>query len=306
MTGRNVAPRAIRSALLVTAFLGLACAHATNYADTSGPIYTGARHRAPPPAPGALEPLRVVSFNIEYAIKIDGALELMRKEPPLRAPDILCLQEMDTLGTQRIARALGMNFVYAPSGIHPKYKRDFGCAILSPWPLEHPRKILLPHGARVTGLRRAAVSAILVRGGQRLLIYSIHLPSPLGISGGSREDQVATLAADVDSVMRALGGPANHSAGRVDGVILAGDFNSRGICEALVRAGFVWSTRHAAASARLTLLGANLLHLHYDHVLVRGLATAPGPDSLGVIADNRGVSDHQPIWVRLVPSTAHR
>jgi endonuclease/exonuclease/phosphatase family metal-dependent hydrolase len=74
----------------------------------------------------------------------------------------------------------------------------------------------------------------------------------------------------------------------------------------LVKAGFTWTTRHAPPTARLTLFGINLRHLHYDHVLVRGLATAPGPDSLGVIADNRGVSDHQPIWLRLVPSAAHR
>jgi endonuclease/exonuclease/phosphatase family metal-dependent hydrolase len=281
----------------------MACAHATNYVETAGPIYSsGAAASLPPPA-AALEPLRVVSFNIEYGVKIDEALGLLRDEPALRNPDLLCLQEMDSLGTGRIARALGLNYVYAPSGIHPKTKRDFGCALLSPWPLERPRKILLPHGARVTGLRRAAVSATLVRGGRRVLVYSIHLPSPLGISGGSREDQVATLAADVDSVTNARSGAAKDSvSGPVDAVIVAGDFNSKGICEDLEKAGFTWVTRGAAASARLTLLGVNLLHLHYDHVLVRGLTTAPGPDSLGVIADNRGVSDHQPIWIRLLPS----
>ena len=302
MTGRRSWPSGVRPAILLVALSGLACAHATNYVDTAGPIYSDARPAAlPRPANG--DTIRVVSFNIEYGVKIDEALGLLRDKPALRTPDLLCLQEMDTLGTQTIARALGMNYVYAPSGIHPKTKRDFGCAILSPWPLEQPRKILLPHGARVTGLRRAAVSATLVMGPRRVLVYSLHLPSPLGISGGSRKDQVATLAADVDSVMRARGAASTDSAAnRVDAVILAGDFNSKGICEELVKAGFQWLTRDAAPSARLTLLGVNLLHLHYDHVLVRGLVTAPGPDSLGVIADNRDVSDHQPIWIRLIPS----
>ena len=304
MPGRISKPTSIRFAVIVVAIAGLACAHATNYVDTEGPIYARVGMAPAPPAPAALEPLRVVSFNIEYGIKIDEALGLLRDEPALKSPDLLCLQEMDSLGTGKIARALGLNYVYAPSGVHPKTKRDFGCALLSPWPLTQPRKVLLPHGARVTGLRRAAVSATLLRGGRRVLVYSIHLPSPLGISGGAREDQVATLAADVDSVTKARSGPATSSAeGPVDAVILAGDFNSKGICEDLVKAGFTWATRDAAASARLTLLGIDLLHLHYDHVLVRGLTTAPGPDSLGVIADNRGVSDHQPIWIRLLPST---
>jgi endonuclease/exonuclease/phosphatase family metal-dependent hydrolase len=304
VNGRTQGPSSLRFAVLLAALTALACAHAKNYAETEGPIYTEARPGPPPADPAALEPLRVVSFNIEYGIKIDEALALLRDQPALRSPDLLCLQEMDSLGTGRIARALGLNYVYAPSGVHPKTKRDFGCALLSPWPLEKPRKILLPHGARVTGLRRAAVSATLLRGGRRVLVYSIHLPSPLGISGGSREDQVATLAADVDSVTKARSGSAENSAGGpVDAVILAGDFNSKGICEDLVKAGFTWATRDAAASARLTLLGIDLLHLHYDHVLVRGLTTAPGPDSLGVIADSRGVSDHQPIWIRLLPNT---
>lgn len=303
MPGRTSKPTSYRIACLVVAIAGLACAHATNYLDAAGPIYSRVGPASPPPTAAALEPLRVVSFNIEYGVKIDGALGLLRDEAALRNPDLLCLQEMDSLGTGRIARALGLNYVYAPSGIHQKTKRDFGCALLSPWPLEQPRKVLLPHGARVTGLRRVAVSATLVRGGRRLLVYSIHLPSPLGISGGSRRDQVAMLAADVDSVTKARSGTEKSSAaGPVDAVILAGDFNSKGICEDLERAGFTWATRGAAASARLTLLGVNLLHLHYDHVLVRGLTTAPGPDSLGVIADNRGVSDHQPVWVRLLPN----
>ncbi|HET9952491.1 MAG TPA: endonuclease/exonuclease/phosphatase family protein [Candidatus Eisenbacteria bacterium] len=310
VTGRNPRPSSFRFAFLLAALTGLSCAHAVNYADTAGPIYTGARaataRAASPRADSAAsDTMRVVTFNIEYAVKIDGALELLREEPALRAPDLLCLQEMDTLGTQKLARALGMNYVYAPSGVHPKYKRDFGCAILSPWPLENPRKILLPHEARVTGLRRAAVSATLVREGRRVLVYSLHLPSPLGISGGSRRDQVKRLAADVDSMMKAGNGAEKDSAaGGFDAVILAGDFNSKGICEELAEAGFTWSTRHAAPSARLTLLGVDLLHLHYDHVLVRGLTTAPGPDSLGVIADNRGVSDHQPVWIRLLPGAS--
>jgi endonuclease/exonuclease/phosphatase family metal-dependent hydrolase len=269
------------AAALVLAATGVACASAVNYLDPSEPSYVYAREgRATEGSPAA--PVRVVSFNIAYAIEIDRAIELLRTSEPLRAPDILALQEMDAPGTERIALALGMNAVYFPSGIHPKHERDFGCAVLSPWPLEEPRKLVLPHGARVSGLRRAAVSATVVRGSQRIRAYSLHLPSPLAISGGSRKEQLRVLAADAASAE----GP----------VVIAGDFNSHDKVEKLAKAGFVWVTRDVGTTV---LLGIGLAGLSYDHVLARGLRPVPGPGATGVVADNRGASDHKPVWAVL-------
>jgi endonuclease/exonuclease/phosphatase family metal-dependent hydrolase len=271
-------------ATLGLAASGLACAPAVNYLDPSGPLYRYSRGETVA-APTAERPLRVVSFNIAYAIEIDKAIEVLRTSEPLRGPDILALQEMDAPGTARIARALGMNAVYFPSGVHPKHERDFGCAILSPWPLEEPRKILLPHGARVSGLRRAAVSAVVVRGGQRIRFYSLHLPSPLAISGGSRKQELRVLAADATSAY----GP----------VVIAGDFNSHGKVEELAKAGFAWVTKDLGDTARLRVLGIGLGGLSYDHVLANGLRPVPGPGAMGIVQDNRGASDHKPIWVVL-------
>ncbi len=263
----------------------LACTSAVNYLDPSGPRYV--YPRAAPAAGGdpSGTPLRVVSFNIAYGVEIDRAIEALRGTWPLRDPDILALQEMDAPGTERIAKALGMNAVYFPSGVHPKHRRDFGCAILSPWPLEEPRKLLLPHGARGTRLRRAAVSAVVVRGNERIRAYSVHLPSPLAVSGGSRKDELRVLAADASAVEVP--------------VVIAGDFNSHDKVEELARAGFAWVTRDVGATARFGVLGIGLAGLAYDHVLVRGLRLAPGPGATGVVADNRGASDHKPIWAVL-------
>ena len=275
------------AATLVLAASGFACAPAVNYLDASGPLYTYPREgtAAAPAALTAERPLRVVSFNIAYAIEIAGAIEVLRETVALRDPDILALQEMDAPGTEAIAKALGMNAVYFPSGVHPKHERDFGCAVLSPWPLEEPRKIPLPHGARVSGLRRSAVSAVVVRGGQRIRVYSLHLPSPLAISGGSRKQQLRMLAADAASAE----GP----------VVIAGDFNSHGKVEELAKAGFAWVTRDLGDTARLRLLGIGLGGLSYDHVLAKGLRPASGPGAMGIVQDNRGASDHKPIWVVL-------
>jgi endonuclease/exonuclease/phosphatase family metal-dependent hydrolase len=277
-------PRRLAAALWLAAS-GLACASAVNYLDLSGPRYVYPREAPAVASDPSGTPLRVVSFNIAYGIEIDRAIEVLRGTGPLRDPDVLALQEMDAPGTERIAKALGMNAVYFPSGVHPKHHRDFGCAILSPWPLEEPRKVLLPHGARGSGLRRAAVSAVVVRGSERIRAYSAHLPSPLAVSGGSRREQMRTLAADAATAE----GP----------VVIAGDFNSHDKVEELAKAGFGWVTRDLGATARLRLLGIGLAGLSYDHVLAKGLGLAAGPDAVGVVPDNRGASDHKPIWAVL-------
>jgi endonuclease/exonuclease/phosphatase family metal-dependent hydrolase len=229
----------------------------------------------------------VVSFNVAHAIEIDRAIVVLRETPQLRGADVVALQEMDAPGTERIARALGMNAVYFPSGVHPKHRRDFGCAVLSPWPLEEPRKLVLPHGARVTGLRRAAASAVVVRGDERVRVYSVHLPSPLAVSGASRKEQLRVLAADA----AAEEGP----------VVVAGDFNSHAKVEELARAGFAWVTREAGDTARFKLFGIPLAGLSYDHILARGLEASGESGAVGVVEDNRGASDHRPVWAVLVP-----
>jgi endonuclease/exonuclease/phosphatase family metal-dependent hydrolase len=264
---------------------GSGCASAVNYLDASGPRYVYPREAATAASDPSGTPFRVVSFNIAYGIEVDRAIEVLRGTGPLHDADLLALQEMDAPGTERIAKALGMNAVYFPSGVHPKHRRDFGCAILSPWPLKEPRKLLLPQAARGSGLRRAAVSAVVVRGSERILAYSVHLPSPLAVSGGSRKEQLRVLAAEA--------GAAELP------VVIAGDFNSHDKVEELARAGFAWLTRDVGATTRFSLLGIPLAGLAYDHVLARGLRLAPGPGATGVVADNRGASDHKPIWAVL-------
>jgi endonuclease/exonuclease/phosphatase family metal-dependent hydrolase len=267
---------------LVLAAAGLSCASAINYLDPSGPSYVYPRQAQPAASVPPPAPLRVVTFNIEYGIQVDRAIQVLRESEPLRNLDILSLQEMDAPGTERIAKALGLNAVYFPSGVHPKHRRDFGCALLSPWLLEQPRKLILPHGSRGSGLRRSAVTAVVVRGDQRITAYCVDLPSPLAVSGGSRTEELRVLAAD-----------ANKAA---EPIVIAGDFNSHDKVEELAKAGFTWVTKDVGATARLHLLGIPLAGLSYDHVLVKGLRPAAEPRAMGVIEDNRGASDHNPVW----------
>jgi endonuclease/exonuclease/phosphatase family metal-dependent hydrolase len=260
--------------------LGVSCA-TVNYLDPSGPSHEarfGASSASPPPAGS---PLRVVTFNIAYAVKIDLAIEVLKETPQLRNPDILALQEMDAPGTERIARALGMNSVFVPSAVHPKTDRDFGCAILSPWPLVEPGKVVLPIAAFGSRIRRSAVRATVQLGNDRIRVYSLHLPSPLGVTGAGRRQQLEVLLAD--------------AAGFAGPVLIAGDFNSHDVGRQLVEAGYSWPTRDVGATSRFFFFGMSI-----DHVFARGLVAWNGVEVAGAIKDNRGASDHRPVWVVLV------
>src|SRR5262245_40345857 len=269
-----------RFAAASLAVVGVSCGTALNYLDPEGPMYE-TRHAPSVPETAAPGPLRVVTFNIEYAIHVDRAIAVLRETGALQGLDVLALQEMDAPGVERIATALDLNSFYAPGGVHPSSHRDFGCALLSPWPLVEPRKVLLPHGARGTGLRRAAVGATLLRAGKRIRVYSVHLPAPFGVSGGARQEEVATLVAD--------------AAGSPDPVVIAGDLNSHGLGEQFVEAGYTWLTRDVGP----TTSEMGVLRLAYDHVFARGLQAALPAPAAGVVRDNKHASDHHPVWVLL-------
>ncbi len=270
--------RGLAVALAIAA--GVSCS-ALNYLDPAGPSHE--RHFARPDTvpPQTGEPLRVVTFNIAYAVKIDEALEVLRQSPALREIDVLSLQEMDAPSVERIARELGMNSVYVPSAVHPKTDRDFGCAILSPWPLVEPGKVVLPIAAFGSGVRRSAVRATVLRGDERIRVYSVHLPSPLGVTGYARREQVKVMLAD--------------AADSADPVVIAGDFNSHGLGKKFVEGGYEWVTRDVGTTTRFLIFG-----LSYDHIFVKGLVAVTGTAAFGVVKDNRGASDHRPVWALLV------
>jgi endonuclease/exonuclease/phosphatase family metal-dependent hydrolase len=278
--------RITRFAVVIAPLASFACGAAINYLDPSGPLYE-TRHAAPSLESSAEWRLRVVTFNIKYAIHVDRATAVLRESEALQKLDLLALQEMDAPGVEKIATALRLNSLYAPGGVHPASGRDFGCALLSPWPLIEPRKVLLPHGARGSGLRRAAVGATLLRAGKRIRVYSVHLPAPFGVSGAGRRDEVEALLAD--------------AAESPDPVVIAGDLNSHGIGEQFVKGGYTWLTR----SVGPTTWEMGVLKLAYDHVFTKGLAAVPGP-AAEVVRDNKKASDHRPVWVLIDGSELER
>jgi endonuclease/exonuclease/phosphatase family metal-dependent hydrolase len=245
-----------------------------NYTDPLGPRYAGGA----PSAPRHGDTLKVVSFNIQYAEHVDRAIALMRQTEGLRDPDVLLLQEMDELGAQEIADSLGLDYVYYPSRLHAGTRRDFGNAILSRYPMEADRKIILPHVARINHNLRTAVGATICVGERRIRIYSVHLATMAENGPGARREQLAAVLADAEHY------PV---------VVLGGDFNSGTVPEIALARGFAWPTSH---------LGRTRGFWDMDHVLVKGLAVAGSP-AVGLVEKVRGASDHKPVWALvLVPA----
>ena len=252
-------------AAFLAALLATGCA-TVNYTDPAGPLHTGRGEATPVAGPA----LKLVTFNVEYALQTAAAASGL-KRAPLADADVVALQEMDLPGVEHVARALGMGYVYFPVSVHPRTRRDFGNAILSRWPLTAPRKVLLPHRSLVYNQQRAAASAVVTADGRDIRVYSVHLGAPRGTSEGRRREQVDAILAD--------------AARETGPVAVMGDLNSERLGERFVAAGFTWLTRDAGATS-----GSHAI----DHIVVRGL---PVPEGLaaGVARDVRA-GDHWPVW----------
>ena len=118
-----------------------ACARTTNLLDPASPRFTG-QYALLAQDSAAAGPIRIVTFNVKLARRIDRAIEVLQSDS-LRGADIVTLEEMDNVGVDRIARALRYNYVYYPGSIHPTERKYFGPAVLSRWPIERSWKLLL-------------------------------------------------------------------------------------------------------------------------------------------------------------------
>lgn len=219
--------------------------------------------------------IRVVSFNIKLADRIDRAIDVLRSDP-LRDADIISLQEMDEVGTERIARTLHLNYIYYPSSIHPVRGRYFGTAVLTPWPIAETRKVILPHEGWGRRQRRNATAATIDVRGSCMRVYAVHLETQHRASQYQREDQVDSILADASTTSCP--------------VVVAGDFNSKGIGKYFKQMGYDWPTER---------VGKTITLFSWDHIFVRGLIV-PDSAAAGKVREVHGASDHRPVWASLI------
>lgn len=258
---------------VLLAVLTASCVATENYLERDGPRLEGRYGVAPAPR----RELRVVTYNVKYGRRVKEAIETLSRDAALRGADIVTMQEMDGAGVEDVAQALAMNFVYVPASCDPESGREFGNAILSPWPILETGKLLLPGRARINGRARVAAIARVAVASRVFRVYSAHLSSPLGEGGAARRRQAGAIVAD------ALASP--------EPAIVAGDFNSKGVGRVFAAAGFAWPTENVGRSIGL---------FSFDHVFVRGLAGGDRLEAAGVAREARQASDHRPVWATLL------
>ncbi len=287
MTVRKRYPRAARWVArgrwigMCSAALLASCAPTTNLVEVNSPRFAAnyAQHVADSSASGtaaSLHPLRIVTFNIKFAQQIDRAIDVLQSDS-LRNADIVTLQEMDEKGVERIAHALGLNYVYYPGSIHPVGNKYYGPAVLSRWPIEESSKLVLPHIGRFRRQQRTATVAVVRVRQQRVKVYGVHFETQLRVSESARRDQVSYVLSDAAKFQ----GP----------VVIAGDFNSHGIGPFLVRNGYRWLTAD---------VGPTVEFFTWDHIFVRNFAPSPAA-RVGVVREVHGASDHHPVWAVVAP-----
>lgn len=225
--------------------------------------------------------IKVVSYNVELGEKIQGAKNLFSQGAALADADIICLQEMHLEAVEEVAGFLRYNYVYYPSAIHPKSRKDFGQAILSKWPIKNDKQILLPFSSedRYIKIQNAAVAATVAVKEREILIYSAHLG--VVISPAYRQAQLRSI---LDSI------PA-----LAEEIIICGDFNTyaelhnKAIQQVINEYRFKEATNKIGWTYKYWYLFNDRAVL--DHIFYKGLKLLKA----GKVV-NRAYSDHLPVW----------
>nr|AQQ74656.1 hypothetical protein [uncultured bacterium] len=258
-----------------------------NFYPPDGPFYHG-EVKGSPRAPD--RPLRVVSYNVNFAKDMKNLLTDFSKVPTLAGADVVLLQEVEghpganDSAARVFAKLLGMSYVFAPAEVFTKHKADYGNAILSRFPITRWRKIVLPLSNFEDCNQRIALQATIDVDGRELELFSVHLSTLFKDSAGkepSRARQLAPVMEAVDQV------PAGRP------ILITGDLNT-------VNPFGWWAVRkltraHGLKDAHLQDVQTfRIPPFHLDHMFSRGLCTVKA----GVEKDAEG-SDHYPIWSEL-------
>lgn len=225
--------------------------------------------------------VRVVSWNIEHGRDIDRAAEDLLAIDELCDADLLLIQEVDGEAAHVLGELVGMQAAYLDSPRHRATGREFGNAVLSPWPITDVATIPMPFVATLGGHQRAALTATVDLDGDPLVAYSIHVETVL-LSLSRRSAQVAAVAA--------------HASARPSAdVVIGGDFNtasSRSISVFdRVMGDYGFDRLDDGAEPTFDRFGRSF---RLDHLYGRGVERVSGGTAI-----DAGTSDHQPLWVTL-------
>ena len=213
---RLIAATAAAVALSACASFGI------NYLHPQGPRCAAlGRHRTSVAVPQG-DSFVLISFNVKFGEHPEQAAQALHRTGFDRV-DVLLLQEVDLRSTIIIAESLGYDYVYYPAAIHPATERQFGLAVLSPWPIRDDRKILLPWLETGDDARKIAVAATVWLQGQPVGIVNTHLQS--GLTPVKTGDQLQAITGCVyTTTCQHPGAPMLDN---LPHYVLAGDLNTR-------------------------------------------------------------------------------
>jgi len=293
---RSVWHRIVISTVAAT-FLSACASYGLNYLHPVGPRCAEHVVRQNPEveADGS-DSFTLISFNVKFGEHPDRASETL-KQAGFDRVDVLVLQELDLPSARLIAQALGYDFVYFPSGIHPATERQFGLAILSPWPIRDDRKILLPWLESSDDARKIAVAATVWPQGRPVGVVNTHLQSGLTpVKTGDQLQAITGCAYEVNCPQ--AGAPM---LGTWSHQILAGDLNTR-TSDAVRVADEVlsWSGLRRVPGIGRTY---KFPPFGFDHIYASHSLTVR---EAGVLSDVQGASDHLPIYAVLAFTEPHR
>ena len=163
------------------------------YDDPQGPLFEGSFSVE---RPQNRQTVKVVSYNIDDGKEVAQAARELGMYNPLRGADFILLQEMDETGTEQIARELQYNYIYYPASMPKRNARNFGNAILSPWALSQPQKLILPHKHPTNKQLRIAAKATANLPDREVLLYSVHTET-YTVTTRHRQEQVQAIVDDI-------------------------------------------------------------------------------------------------------------
>ncbi len=227
----------------------------------------------------------VASWNIEHGRDIDAAAEFLTSSDEFADFDVLLAQELDDAGASELARHLDAEHVYAASGVHTRTGRPFGNAVFSRHGLAPLATIPLPGRAPVGGHPRVTTGATVVIDGVPWQFFSAHTETPaLPLRFRRRQYQRLAAASRSTALPTIVGGDFNTVTSR-SRRLLAADLGEFGLQPLM-------SPDSHDPTCRRWRTGFVL-----DHLFGRGV------NSLDSGVAQSLVSDHEPIWVRVDPST---
>lgn len=280
---------AAAATLVIAAALASGCAsYGFNYLHPRGPRCADQLASAQPDADPSR--LRVASFNVAFANRPDLALETLRRAG-LADVDVLLLQEMDLPGTIEMATGLGFNYVYYPAAVHPSSRRQFGLAVLSPWPIRDDRKLNLPMRSGSDDAQKIALATTVWARGVPIGVVNVHLQSGL---------TPVELGDHMQKILRCVLGETCHEEGApfLPGrphYVMAGDFNtSSGAKIDVMRDVARWGDLHEVPGIGRTHKHLTEAKGRLDHILATsGLRVV---DAAHVGGFFKTGSDHRPVW----------